>query len=151
MGVFALVGSSTTLAANVYHTLNLGESETYSHVTDDGPFTDMGIFTLDEAALVNVSISDTEVTSSGAILDVSTFTVTSNTGFSASIDNLTSYIFSLGSLDAGDYTLTFQGESAGVWGGIYDVTVSAVPLPAAAWLMGSALFGFAVFSSRKSV
>ncbi|MET0053042.1 MAG: VPLPA-CTERM sorting domain-containing protein [Candidatus Thiodiazotropha sp.] len=36
-------------------------------------------------------------------------------------------------------------------GGAYDVTVSAVPLPAAAWLFGSALLGFVTYSARRSV
>ncbi|MEW8438327.1 MAG: VPLPA-CTERM sorting domain-containing protein [Candidatus Thiodiazotropha taylori] len=38
-----------------------------------------------------------------------------------------------------------------MFGAAYDVTVSAVPLPAAAWLFGTALLGFVAFSARRTV
>jgi hypothetical protein len=155
MGVLALVGSSTALAANVYHTLNLGEPETYSHVRDyDDVFTDTGIFTLEAETEVIVTIVDTEVISQNpgtVLLDVSSFQVYSGSQELLNVDGLASEILRLGTLGPGDHTLTFQGVPDGVWGGIYDVTVSVVPLPGAAWLIGSALFGFAVYSSRQSV
>jgi hypothetical protein len=59
------------------------------------------------------------------------------------------------SLGAGDYIFTISGfalnavdETAA---SDYDLTMSAVPLPAAAWLFGSALLGFVSFSRRRKV
>ncbi|MET0028743.1 MAG: hypothetical protein ABW101_14035, partial [Candidatus Thiodiazotropha sp.] len=65
--------------------------------------------------------------------------------------NLVDANFVLSGLSAGTYTLQFVGNADGAMGGAYDVTVSAVPLPAAAWLFGSALLGFVTYSARRSV
>ncbi|MEW8337308.1 MAG: hypothetical protein AB2558_00835 [Candidatus Thiodiazotropha sp.] len=151
VGVLALVASSSVLAANLDRTLTLGETETYNHVNDPGTFTDTGTFTLLADSPISVSLVDNEIGSTfGPILDVSSFTVTSG-GFTATFDDLTSHVFSLGNLVADTYTLTFNGTSNGFAGAVYDVTVSAVPVPAAVWLFGSALVGFATFSARRSV
>jgi hypothetical protein len=148
IGMFALVGSSNVLAENVDHILNLGEFETYSHVTNPGSFNDMGPFKLNAAPNVSVSIVDSEVEGT---LNISSFSINSSTGFSGTFADLTSAVFSQGALGTGAYTLTFDGFTDGGIGATYDVPVSAVPLPAAVWLFGSAILGYATFSARRSV
>ncbi len=54
-------------------------------------------------------------------------------------------------LGAGDYYIALAGDSIGNNGGGYTMLVSEVPLPAAAILFGSALFGFSMFSTRRKV
>ncbi|MES9923399.1 MAG: hypothetical protein ABW152_04890 [Candidatus Thiodiazotropha endolucinida] len=39
----------------------------------------------------------------------------------------------------------------GFAGAVYDVKINAVPLPAPAWLIGTILIDFAVFSVRRSL
>jgi hypothetical protein len=116
----------------------------------------MGTFELADAGSVSVSISDNELTSTFIdLLNVSEFTVldgASNALFSTGIGgDLVNATFTLSGLAAGLYTLQFVGDANGAIGAAYDVTVSAVPLPAAAWLFGTALIGFVTFSARRSV
>ena len=58
---------------------------------------------------------------------------------------------SLGALTAGSYDLFVTASEPVGEDFSYTVTVSAVPLPAAVWLFGSALFGFGFLTRRKSV
>ncbi|MES9971387.1 MAG: VPLPA-CTERM sorting domain-containing protein [Candidatus Thiodiazotropha sp.] len=147
----ALVATGSVLGQ--HSTLILGETEHYAHTSESGLFTDTGTFTLLEETLISVSIVDNEADGGilGPILDVSSFEVSTGGTSIAIFDELTSHIFSLGTLGAGEYTLTFDGFSNGLAGSVYDVTVNAVPLPAAVWLFGSALLGFAAFTGRRSV
>ncbi|MET0066064.1 MAG: hypothetical protein ABW076_06940 [Candidatus Thiodiazotropha sp.] len=59
------------------------------------------------------------------------------------------------SLAAGDYIFTISGFALNAIDpkidSDYDLTMSAVPLPAAAWLFGSALLGFVSYSRRRKV
>jgi hypothetical protein len=62
----------------------------------------------------------------------------------------TSFCFwSLASADFAGVAHSIQFSSTAGLGGFDDVTVNAVPLPAAAWLLVSALGGMGVFSRRK--
>jgi hypothetical protein len=58
-------------------------------------------------------------------------------------------------LAAGDYIFTLSGFALSAidpkTASDYDLTMSAVPLPAAAWLFGSALLGFVSYSRRRTV
>ena len=58
-------------------------------------------------------------------------------------------------LGAGDYIFTISGFALNALdpkiNSDYDLTMSAVPLPAAAWLFGTALLGFVSFSRRRKV
>jgi hypothetical protein len=61
-------------------------------------------------------------------------------------------------LAAGNYILEVRGNVTGAAGGSYsgvlnvaNVTTTPVPVPAAVWLLGSALVGMASISRRKSV
>jgi hypothetical protein len=151
MGVLALIASSAALAVNWDHPLTLGTTVTYGHVGDSLHFYDTGIFTLDVETEVNVSIVDLEVVESPAVLNVKDLTVYLDNSYVDYFGELSDQNLSLGLLSDGDHTLSFHGFIDGSTGAVYNVTVSAVPLPAAAWLMGSALFGFAAFNTRLSV
>ncbi|MEJ2620656.1 MAG: hypothetical protein P8163_10440 [Candidatus Thiodiazotropha sp.] len=58
-------------------------------------------------------------------------------------------------LAAGDYIFTLSGFALNAidpkTASDYDLTMSAVPLPAAVWLFGSALLGFVSYSRRRTV
>jgi len=55
---------------------------------------------------------------------------------------------------SGVYTIAVGGESGFPMQGIFaynmDVTIAPVPLPAAFWLLGSALAGLGVFGRRRA-
>lgn len=51
---------------------------------------------------------------------------------------------------AGDYWLGVKGAITNPWSGIYSVTVTAVPLPAAFWMFGTALMGLFAFARRRN-
>ncbi|MCU7935546.1 MAG: VPLPA-CTERM sorting domain-containing protein [Candidatus Thiodiazotropha sp. (ex Dulcina madagascariensis)] len=59
------------------------------------------------------------------------------------------------SLGQGDYVFTLSGFALNAIdpniNSDYDLSIKAVPLPAAAWLFGSALIGFVSFSRRRKV
>jgi hypothetical protein len=59
------------------------------------------------------------------------------------------------SLGSGEYIFTISGFALNAiddaTASDYDLTMSAVPLPAAAWLFGSALLGFVSYSRRRKV
>jgi hypothetical protein len=59
------------------------------------------------------------------------------------------------SFDAGRYVFTLSGFAMNALDSAvysnYDLSVQAVPLPAAAWLFGSALIGFISFSARRKI
>ena len=155
IGVLALASCNSALAADIVNKpLNLGATATFNHVQDTGAFTDTGILHLDAGTSVYVSTLDSQVVDSisGSILNVSEFAIYDhNNALVHSLDDLTNYVFSLGTLIAGDYTLTYKGTSEGVVCAVNDISASAVPLPSAAWLFGAALIGFVTFSSRRSV
>jgi hypothetical protein len=52
-------------------------------------------------------------------------------------------------LTEGVYDFIVSGVSTGINGGVYQVGTSVVPLPAAVWLFGTALFGVLGISKRK--
>ncbi|MCU7922799.1 MAG: VPLPA-CTERM sorting domain-containing protein [Candidatus Thiodiazotropha sp. (ex Dulcina madagascariensis)] len=58
-------------------------------------------------------------------------------------------------LGQGDYVFTLSGFALNAIdhkiNSNYDLSIKAVPLPAAAWLFGSALLGFVSFSRRRKV
>lgn len=60
-------------------------------------------------------------------------------------------LFLAGPLAAGDYTIYIRETELGSLGpNSYEVSVNAVPLPAAAWLFGSALLGLVTVSRRRA-
>ena len=62
-------------------------------------------------------------------------------------DGSVTHIFN--NLSAGNYSL-FVGGDDGVAGGKYTVSMSAVPVPGAVWLFGSAIAGIVGFGRRKA-
>ncbi len=152
------LGSGAAMAVDYDADLILGQTFTYNHLITNtadlsGLFADTGTFTLTNPGPINVSIRNSALSACFIdILNVSQFSVVPplNTGL-FSTGNLVDANFVLSGLSAGTYTLQFTGNADGVFGGAYDVTVSAVPLPAAAWLFGSALLGFVTYSARRNV
>jgi len=61
--------------------------------------------------------------------------------FSSAITSGDKNIFLAPPFSAGDYRLEIKGFGSSSDAALYDVAVTAVPLPAAAWLFGSALVG----------
>ncbi|MDD5581102.1 MAG: hypothetical protein PHY16_17760 [Methylobacter sp.] len=58
--------------------------------------------------------------------------------------------YSLTNLGPGLYNFLVSGTASGIGGGQYGVGVSAVPLPAAVWLFGSAMLGFLSLAKRRN-
>ncbi|MES9851872.1 MAG: VPLPA-CTERM sorting domain-containing protein [Candidatus Thiodiazotropha sp. L084R] len=160
-GLLSLIGSGNVLAINYDAVLTLGQTNTFNHLITDSEdyseaFADEGTFKLPDNSSVSLSIKDNELTTEYIeLLNVSQFTLFDSASI-AKIStriggDLTSDTFTLAGLTAGLYTLVFVGDANGVFVAANDVYGSAVPLPAAAWLLGSALLGFVVFSSRRKV
>ena len=59
--------------------------------------------------------------------------------------------FVVPSLAAGEYDLVITGTANGTAGGFYQGVVSAVPLPAAAWLLLSGLAGVGIMARRRKI
>lgn len=57
--------------------------------------------------------------------------------------------FHFGVMSTGLYTYTLDGDTGDQY--TVDLTYSEVPLPAAAWLFGSAILGFIGYSARRKV
>ncbi|MCG8015847.1 MAG: VPLPA-CTERM sorting domain-containing protein [Candidatus Thiodiazotropha sp. 'RUGA'] len=157
LGMASLFGLGCASAVDYNVDLTLGQTHTFNHLHTDtydysGAFADTGTFELSNAGSVNVSITDNELTSVVDLLSVSAFAVyDSNSNVLFSTSDLVTTVIPLSDLAIGVYTLQFVGSADGVFGAAYDVTVSAVPLPAAAWLFGTALLGFVAFSARRTV
>lgn len=60
-----------------------------------------------------------------------------------------SVTYNFGPLAAGRYSLFIGGDDFGAGAGRYTVSMSAVPVPGAVWLFGSALFGLLGLNRRK--
>jgi len=59
--------------------------------------------------------------------------------------------FSFDNILADDnYRIVVSGDADGSSGGLYSLAVSAVPIPAAVWLLGSGLIGIAAIARRKT-
>jgi hypothetical protein len=72
-------------------------------------------------------------------------------GFGGSADTFSKPTnFVGGVLDHGDYQITFSSDTLNFNVSGNTITVSAVPVPAAVWLFGSALAGFGAFSRKKT-
>ena len=72
-------------------------------------------------------------------------------GFGGSADNFsapTGFVSPI--LDHADYRITLSSDTMNFSVSGNTITVSAVPVPAAVWLFGSALAGFGVFGRKKN-
>lgn len=108
-----------------------------------GDFTDAYTFTLLEAHQVAVELTDLAYAPGS-------FVLLSNTGLEATLDGNSGTSFITGLLAAADWTLFVNGDASGILGGAYSGSVTAVPLPAAFWMFGSALMGLFAFARRRN-
>ncbi|MES9830704.1 MAG: hypothetical protein ABW139_00530 [Candidatus Thiodiazotropha sp. DIVDIV] len=160
-GLLGLIDSGNVLAINYDSALTLGQTNTFNHfVTDSedysGAFNDRSTYELADSSSVSLFIRDNELTAEYVdLLNVSQFTVFDSASmaiFSTGLGgDLTSATFTLAGITAGLYTLVYVGDANGVFGAEYDVNTNAFPEPVVAWLFGSSLLGFVVFSSRRKV
>jgi hypothetical protein len=82
--------------------------------------------------------------------DFALYGVDLNTTYS--LDDLFNTVFKSNGLTTNAfYELLFTGNIDSQMGGSHDVTVNAVPLPSAIWLLGTAIVGFSAFSGRRSL
>jgi hypothetical protein len=158
LGLLSLAGLGCSSAA-INHTidLTLGQTHTFNHLylnsyNYPGAFSDSGTFELTNPGSVVELVSDNELSSTADILNVSAYTLYgNNTNTFSSSKNLVYTVIPLSGLAAGVYTLQFVGKTDGIFGADYDVTVSAEPLSAAAWLFGVSLLGFVAYNARRTV
>ena len=167
----ALLGYSFFASANTY---NLDQTNpqfiSYStpglsfddHFTFTVPVNDIGVanaikFDLSIGSIQAYAISDLMV---AAVSPAPAAPTSSVFTFTALRDNSNAIIgYQSNQLTAGSYKFDVSGKTSGLMGGNYavqfsslpssSVAVSAVPLPAAAWLFGSALLGFTGLNRRK--
>jgi hypothetical protein len=125
---------------------------TTSSPSGGSPFTNDWFFTLGSQSSVGGDVASIDLTVAPGLN-------TQITGLSASlVDTDTSTTVASGSesfdvaaLVSGHYELVITGTPTGTLGGIYAgaVAVSAVPLPAAAWLLLSGLAGVGAMARRR--
>lgn len=66
--------------------------------------------------------------------------------FTASPFDLITDVLAAGNYTFGAFAYSVGNASDPAW---YDLTISSVPVPAAVWLFGSAILGFAVFTAAR--
>lgn len=147
LGVTALTYGSIGYADTVNTisgTLADGSITTFSNdATVNGEFTDTWEFTLGPAhSDVQVILNNVAV-GGGLVFNIA--------GLTGTLDGIGGLVFTAANLAAGPHTLTVSGTGTGALGGLYSgsLSVTAVPLPAAAWLFGSAVLGLSLVSRRK--
>jgi hypothetical protein len=141
--LLAQLATGNELANDYNAALTRGQAHMLSHLIGDnvnypGEFADV--------SSVNATIQDNA--------EFSVFDCSTNVPFSTVIGGAPGNAAStLVGLPAGSFIIELDGNADGVVGEgrSNDVTVNTVPLPAAAWLFGSALMGFVAFSARRTV
>ena len=142
-----VIGSSAWAASIDLGTVSAGDLVGDAEIKLPGAFVDDWTFILTDDLLVSISVDANDTL---PVFQISDFLVTSASpliNFDYHADD-NRYFFT-GPLPAGTYTFDATGTSAGSFGGSYIGTVGAVPLPAAAWLFGSAMLGLAAVGRRK--
>ena len=156
----ALLGCPFFAFASTYN-LDLVNPQTVHYGAPNVNFNDTFTFTIASgdvaaAAAIKLDISFGNL----SVWGISNFLATSNSPaltFSATLDNANATIgYHSGLLTAGSYSFDVTGTTTGLNGGTYtagftnlSANASAVPVPGAIWLFGSALFGFASLNRRK--
>jgi hypothetical protein len=105
-----------------------------------GSFADTWELEVLTGKIVDVNFSAVNISFASIDLNIANFDVTNTSnGFFAT------------SLTEGLYTFLVIGDVTGASGGVYTVStsVSQIPLPAAAWLFGSAFIGLISFGRRR--
>jgi hypothetical protein len=121
--------------------------DTYNPSPYSGVFTDIINFEVGSSGLSLLFEGDHEGMAGNDILLTNTFDGTEyhlGSTFSESLSLATgSYVFTLSGFALNAFSDAIYSD--------YDLAITAVPLPAAAWLFGSALFGFISYSVRRKV
>ena len=144
-----LMGSSFFANATSYTVDLINESQTSDLIVLPDPIHNPGI-TFNDTWDLNVA-AGTEVTLTFAPVNLEAIPGTGI--FLLHIDNfLIDNDGSLVTTFIASTIIDVEGFADGAFGGAYTVvsSVSAVPVPAAAWLFGSALIGLVSFSRRKA-
>jgi len=146
--LFLAVGSSAWAASISLGNVSAGDLVGDGEVKLPGSFVDEWTFTLTDYLSVSFSV---DANDSPPAFNISNFLVKSDAFLFdyESADNRYSFT---GDLPSGTYTFNVEGVSSGSIGGSYIGTVGAteVPIPAAAWLFGSALLGLGAVRRRKN-
>lgn len=162
--VFALLSLQVNAANLAWDAINVNTSGSHSSLevdaenitgqmsfnsTGGGLTTDTWSYTLDEDAVIeNVAIEffDNQMDVGSVFLDghALTETVQGNGSFATKL-----WVWT-GLLTSGVHTLTLSDINVLQSNGQYQIKVSAVPIPAAIWLFGSALLGVVGISRRKA-
>jgi len=143
LGENSISGGSFT---NLFST-GVGEIQGIANVTGDFSISyDLSVAPSTGIRNVTVENPDENITITSVIItDSASATIASAIFDGTGSWNMSAYLF-----NTTTYTLTILGGLAGNFGGSVTTTVSAVPLPAAVWLFGSALVGLFGASRRKS-
>lgn len=152
LSLIALTVSGVAQADTVYSmgTLTTALSVQVASNPSNTTFTDTFNFYINGTSDVSASVADLPHY-------LYTFTVLKDDNLFLSLNNQTAVgnnvSTTMFNLTQGNYSAIVTGNTAGVAGGIYSVamsaTPSAVPVPAAVWLLGSGLLGLVGIARRK--
>jgi hypothetical protein len=154
-----LVGAGNVAAATIPLTFNQGTASFTTTVSTSGTFTDYYTFSLGGPTLIGANITNVVIQSVASFSSIgafqaSIFSGTDTNALGSPLLNLSGTFPTLslqnGSLAGGSYTLRVMGSVSGT-GAFYTgaIVTSPVPVPAAVWLMGSALLGLVGISRRR--
>jgi hypothetical protein len=130
----------TSFITNAITSINENESKTQTYI-GSSTINDIWTFDVPTGNVGSITFSSSQIAN---FFSIANFSVapTAGTGGSLVFNNL-----------SGLNTFTVTGSTNGAFGGSYNVTtgaLSAVPVPAAVWMMGTALVGLVSFGRRKT-
>lgn len=154
LAFIALSISSAAQANTVYSmgTLTTGFSVMTAANAFGTTFTDTFNFNITATSDVSASVADlTQYLYTFTVLKDNNLLMSLNGGAQVGNNISTAML----NLTAGSYSAIVTGNAVGIAGGLYSVAMtakpSAVPVPAAVWLLGSGLLGLVGIARRKEV
>jgi hypothetical protein len=145
-----------SVAIDVRIELSPGQLHTFNHSCvdlygDSGALFDSGAFELTKSGSAGGVVYDNVIATVADVLSVSAFTVDGTSSAMRYTPSLINTVISLTDPTAGVYKLKFVDAADSAFVVAYDVALSDINLGADAWLLGSALLGFVMYSSRYRV